>query len=301
MKKAISLFLTLLLCLSLLSGCAYVELPEIDIPGTSAQTEATFTNISQDNLPTYEGSPFVVLNQNRPDLPTDINLTTSYEYYAELDYLGRVTYAEANVGRDIMPTEDRGNISSVRPTGWQSVQYGIVEGGSLYNRCHLIAFQLTGENANVCNLMTGTRYLNTQGMLPFEELIGDYVRETGNHVLYRVTPVFKDTELVARGVIMEARSVEDGGEGVCFSVYAFNVQPGIEIDYATGENKLDRDYVAPENADADFILNTNSKKFHRPNCPSVADISPKNRQNFKGTAQDLEKMGYAPCGGCKPE
>ena len=192
--------------------------------------------ISVDQVPAYSESPYVVINDGKPLFQDDDLTTKSYEYYGELDDLGRCTITMACIGKDLMPTEDRGNISSVKPTGWVQNFYETVDGGALYNRCHLIGFQLTGENANKENLITGTRYMNVEGMLPFENKVAGYVRQTGNHVLYRVTPIFKGDELVARGVQLEAYSVEDDGAGVCFHVYVYNVQPGIVIDYATGEN-----------------------------------------------------------------
>ena len=314
-RRYIGLLLALGLLLSLLSGCGiefvYGETTALQ---TSASTEATSASQSQNlpqttlplisadtELPEYNGIPYVALNGNIPDFKDEQLITTSYEYYSELDYLGRCGYTEACIGLDIMPTEDRGNISHVKPTGWHSVQYDNVDGKSLYNRCHLIGFQLTGENANVGNLITGTRYMNVDGMLPFEDLVADYVKETGNHVLYRVTPVFVDDELVARGVIMEGFSVEDEGDGVCFNIFAFNVQPGIEIDYQTGESRLLPSADSPETSeDADYVLNTNSKKFHLPTCSSVTDMNPNNREDFQGTRDELVLAGYSPCGSCKP-
>ena len=191
---------------------------------------------SMENIPPYDGTPYVVLNDNQPSFTAEDMTDVSYEFYSDLDELGRCGVTEACIGRDLMPTEKRGDISSVKPTGWVQNQYDFVDGKSLWNRCHLIGFQLAGENANECNLLTGTRYLNVEGMLPFENLVADYVKETDNHVLYRVTPAFQGTELVARGVQMEAYSVEDSGDGVCFNVFCYNVQPGVEIDYATGDN-----------------------------------------------------------------
>ena len=193
---------------------------------------------SMENIPPYDGTPYVVINDNQPSFTEEDLTDSSYEFYSDLDYLGRCGVTEACIGRDLMPTEKRGDISSVKPTGWVQNQYDFVDGKSLWNRCHLIGFQLAGENANECNLITGTRYLNVDGMLPFENLVADYVKETDNHVLYRVTPAFQGTELVARGVQMEAYSVEDSGDGVCFNVFCYNVQPGVEIDYATGDNWL---------------------------------------------------------------
>lgn len=199
---------------------------------------------SMENIPPYDGTPYVVLNDNQPSFTAEDMTDVSYEFYSDLDELGRCGVTEACIGRDLMPTEKRGDISSVKPTGWVQNQYDFVDGKSLWNRCHLIGFQLAGENANECNLMTGTRYLNVEGMLPFENLVADYVKETDNHVLYRVTPAFQGTELVARGVQMEAYSVEDSGDGVCFNVFCYNVQPGVEIDYATGDNWLAEEAAA---------------------------------------------------------
>ena len=199
---------------------------------------------SMENIPPYDGTPYVVLNDNQPSFTEEDMTDVSYEFYSDLDELGRCGVTEACIGRDLMPTEKRGDISSVKPTGWVQNQYDFVDGKSLWNRCHLIGFQLAGENANECNLITGTRYLNVEGMLPFENLVADYVKETDNHVLYRVTPAFQGTELVARGVQMEAYSVEDGGDGVCFNVFCYNVQLGVEIDYATGDNWLAEEAAA---------------------------------------------------------
>lgn len=190
------------------------------------------------DIPAYSGEPYVVLNNNEPDFAEEDLTTDSYEYYSELDADGKCGVVEASISEDLMPTEERGSIGQVKPTGWQTVKYDNVDGKYLYNRCHLIGFQLTGENANEKNLITGTRYMNTEGMLPFENMVADYIKETGNHVLYRVTPIFDDDNLVASGVQMEAKSVEDNGEGICFNVYVYNVQPGIEIDYATGDSQL---------------------------------------------------------------
>lgn len=191
-----------------------------------------------EDIPVYQGTAYVELDRNQPDFSAEEKIAGAFEDYAPLDYLGRCGAAYANVCQELMPTSPREDISAVKPSGWKQHFYDFVDGGALWNRCHLIGFQLTGENANERNLITGTRYMNTEGMLPFENMVADYVRETGNHVLYRVTPLFAGMELVARGVQMEAWSVEDGGDGVCFNVFVFNVQPGIEIDYATGENWL---------------------------------------------------------------
>ena len=193
------------------------------------------SNHTLSNIPAFSGSPYVVLNNNVPEFTKEeLKATESFEKYAELDSLGRCGVTIANVGRDIMPQDKRGSIGSVKPTGWQTAKYDSVDGKFLYNRCHLIGYQLSAENANPKNLITGTRYLNVEGMLPFENLVADYVKETGNHVLYRVTPIFKGDNLVANGVQMEAMSLEDKGEGVLFNVYCYNIQPNVKIDYKTG-------------------------------------------------------------------
>ena len=290
--QQISLSLFLLLCL-LLSACG--ALP--------AGTHASF---SLEDIPEFSGEPYVVLEDNQPGFTQEELTSQGFEEYSPLDLLGRCGTAYACVGLETMPTEDRESISQVKPSGWQTAEYStsLVDGGYLYNRCHLIGFQLTGENANQENLITGTRYLNVEGMLPFENLVADYVKETGNHVLYRVTPVFSGQELVARGVELEALSVEDGGEGVCFHVYCYNNQPGIEIDYATGDS-----WETGEEPQADgsaqggeqhYVLNTNSKKFHLPDCSGAESMSPSNRQDYTGSRQALIDQGYSPCGTCKP-
>ena len=191
---------------------------------------------SVQNVPAFSGEPYIVINNNQPEFEDSELVTKSYEFYSDLDSLGRCGYAMACIGYDLMPTEDRGSIGQVKPSGWQTVKYDFVDGKYLYNRCHLIGYQLTGENANKKNLITGTRYLNVEGMLPFENMVADYVKETKNHVLYRVTPIYDGDSLVARGVQMEAISVEDHGEGICFHIYAYNNQPGVTIDYATGNS-----------------------------------------------------------------
>ena len=292
--KRIQAFLltTTLFCTLLLSGCEGIT------PSSSS------VSYSLDDLPAYSGEPYVTINNNEPFFTQEDMTTNSYETYSELDALGRCGVAWANVGIDLMPTEDRGSIGQVKPSGWQTVKYDIVDGKYLYNRCHLIGFQLTGENANEKNLITGTRYLNVDGMLPFENQVADYVKETENHVLYRVTPIFQEDELVARGVLMEGLSVEDGGEGICFCVYAYNVQPGIVIDYAIGDSWLEEEDQPQETTNASegtaYVININSGKFHLPTCSSVEDMSPSNRQDYVGDRQELLDQGYTPCGICKP-
>lgn len=194
--------------------------------------------ISLEEIPPFSGAPYVEVNGNVPYFEEMDYTTESFETYSELDALGRCGTAFANVGKDLMPTEERGAIGSVKPSGWHTVKYDCVDGKYLYNRCHLIGYQLTGENANEKNLITGTRYMNVEGMLPFENAVDDFVEATNHHVLYRVTPVYREDNLVADGVLMEGWSVEDGGRGICFCVYAYNCQPRVGIDYATGESWL---------------------------------------------------------------
>lgn len=224
-KKLYSLLLTLIAIV------AVVVYQDAYVP-----ENAVYEYAELENIPEFKEKPFVYLNNNEPYFSSDDYTDEPFEEYGALDSLGRCTVAFACLGTETMPTEERGNIGSVKPAGWQISKYDFVDGKYLYNRCHLIGFQLSGENANKKNLITGTRYMNTEGMLPFENRVAKYIDLTGNHVLYRVTPVFEGDNLIADGVIMEALSVEDGGEGVCFNVYCYNVQPGVIIDYATGEN-----------------------------------------------------------------
>ncbi len=279
-------------------------------------------------VPEYDGAPYVEINGNQPEFTEEELTTESYEEYSDLDALGRCGEAEACVGEELMPDEERRDISDVKPTGWENKEYDIVDGGYIYNRCHLIGFQLTGENANEENLITGTRYMNTEGMLPFENMVAEYVQETDNHVMYRVTPVFEGDNLVASGVQMEAESVEDGGEGICFNIYVYNVQPEITIDYTTGANwaseeenqdsagTSDSEASGTGSTDSDsasadirenssskektYILNNNTKKFHDPECSSVDNIKEKNKREFTGTREKLIEDGYEPCGKCRP-
>lgn len=288
------------------------------------------------DVPAYSGKPYTAVNNNEPYFTSDDLTTEAFENYSELDSLGRCGVAYANVCFETMPTEKRGSISEVKPTGWHSVKYDNVDGKSLYNRCHLIGYQLTAENANQQNLITGTRYLNVDGMLPFENMVADYVKETDNHVLYRVTPIFTGDNLVADGVLMEGYSVEDEGDGICFCVYAYNVQPGITIDYATGDSWLSsenrnsdsssggnsavsqsaadksgtqqaavqtesvKETSAPVSTGTEYILNTNTKKFHYPSCSSVKQMKASNKKEYTGSRDDLIAQGYDPCKKCNP-
>ncbi|MBM6724282.1 DNA/RNA non-specific endonuclease [Pseudoflavonifractor phocaeensis] len=299
MKRTRTWLVVLSVFCLLLCGCEQLSAfsPEANVPSYTLE-----------DLPEYSGEPYVVLNENVPDFPQEDETTNSFERYSPLDDLGRCGTAYANIGTDLMPTEERGSIGQVKPSGWQTVKYDCVDGKYLYNRCHLIGYQLSGENANEENLITGTRYLNVEGMLPFEDQVADYVQETNNHVLYRVTPIFEGDNLLASGVVMEAKSVEDDGTGVCFCVYVYNVQPGVVIDYATGASWLEEDVptstTQPEETTAaeesHYVLNTSSMKFHLPTCSGVESMSPSNRQDYTGTRQALLEQGYTPCGTCKP-
>lgn len=316
-NSLLALLLALVLSVSLLSGCSTSTTEEQ--PATEPAQEQSQQNTPQEkssteqvdastytleDIPAYSGSPYVEVNNNVPQFSDEDKACTSFEEYSPLDYLGRCGVAFALIGTETMPTEERGSIGEVRPSGWHTVRYnGVVDGNYLYNRCHLIGYQLAGENANERNLITGTRYLNTEGMLPFENDVADYVENTGNHVLYRVTPIYEGENLVASGVQMEAYSVEDNGSGISFNVYCYNVQPQIEIDYATGESSLieeNQPETTSSATEVHYILNTNSEKFHYPDCSSVDDMSPKNKQDYTGTREDLINQGYDPCGRCNP-
>lgn len=374
-NNKLSYFLTLLLCLCMLVGCgsgaatqvmlkaedseteSYVETVQTESaendPGDETEIQAAAQVQSDDSkqkvvhtgtasafnaadVPAYSGEPYTAVNNNEPYFTSDNLTTEAFENYSELDALGRCGVAYANVCLETMPTEKRGNISEVKPTGWHSVKYDNVDGKSLYNRCHLIGYQLTAENANQQNLITGTRYLNVDGMLPFENMVADYVKETDNHVLYRVTPIFTGDNLVADGVLMEGYSVEDEGDGICFCVYAYNVQPGITIDYATGDSWLSsekgnsdsssggnsavsqsaadksgtqqaavqtesvKETSAPVSTGTEYILNTNTKKFHYPSCSSVKQMKASNKKEYTGSRDDLIAQGYDPCKKCNP-
>lgn len=315
--------LALILLLSgILSACTL-------FPGSHGITSA-------EGIPPYNGEAYTVLNGNKPTFTKRELSGKPFEIYSELDSLGRCGPAFANICPELLPEETRGTIGSVKPTGWHTVRYDdIVEGKYLYNRCHLIGYQLSGENANPLNLITGTRYLNISGMLPFENRVETYVRSSGNHVLYRSTPVFEGNDLLASGIQLEAMSVEDRGKGICFNVFLYNVQPGIVIDYATGESfpeaaEIEKVLSDPENrgrsadglkitADSEaasaesiaspfpdtqpeptYILNTSSMKIHNPSCKSTSQMSEKNKLAFFGTRQEAIDAGYSPCGICKP-
>lgn len=215
--------------------------------------------VSLDAIPAYDGKAYVAVNNNEPFFTDCDMITTAFENYSDLDSLGRCGVAYANICKDIMPTEERGKIGMIKPSGWHTVKYDVIKDRYLYNRCHLIGYQLAGENANPKNLITGTRYLNVEGMLPFENLVADYVNNTGNHVLYRVTPMFSDSNLVANGVLIEAKSVEDNGGGILFNVYCYNVQPGVGINYENGDSWLDGTTPQKQSAQTDTPKNEGSQ------------------------------------------
>ena len=294
---------------------------EIDQPVSSTlPTEiAAATSFSLSDVKPSSGSAYVAINGNIPYFTSSELTTTSFELYSALDSLSRCGTAYACIGQDLMPTEERGSIGSVKPSGWHTVRYnGVVDGNYLYNRCHLIGFQLSGENANERNLITGTRYLNIDGMLPFENMVADYVQETNNHVLYRVTPVFEGDNLLAAGVLMEGYSVEDDGDGICFCIFAYNVQPGVTINYATGDSALDGvastsgsdpsvvqepssdTQAGTSTVEAHYVLNNNTKKFHLPSCSSADDIKASNKEEYYGSRDELISMGYDACKRCNP-
>ena len=298
MKKLTALFL-LVLCVSL---CA-------------CSSKENTVNFDISNIPEYTKNAYVEINGNKPEFSEkDKSKTKSFEKYSRLDRLGRCGVAYANISTDTMPTEERGSISSVKPTGWDQNTYTFIENGYVYNRCHLIGYQLTGENANERNLITGTRYMNVEGMLPFENEVAEYVNSTKNHVLYRVTPVFEGDNLLASGVEMEAWSVEDNGRGVCFNVYCYNVQPGVVISYANGKNLPDKKYTVKSSISGNkskaidsrnntvrtFILNTSSNKFHLTTCDAVKNMKAKNKKIVKSTRSSMIKNGCKPCVMCNP-
>ena len=299
-KKTLIMIIGVLLCLSGFMGCSSTYDPSTDSKGQSVEDSNsnnilltnpnTNDDISISNIPEYSGEDYIILNNNIPNFSDSDLTTTSFEEYSPLDSLGRCGVAFANVGTDIMPTEKRESISSVKPSGWKSAEYptDVIKGKYLYNRSHLIGFQLTAENANERNLITGTRYFNATLMLPYENMVADYIKETNNHVLYRVTPVFKGNNLVATGVQIEAKSVEDNGEGIEFNVFIYNIQPGITIDYATGDSALSGEEITktePSNTSSNPTTNnsntstsstektvirgnSNSKIYH---CPGQRD------------------------------
>lgn len=287
------------------AGGSTIALPEPSSTVASPESAEPVAGLEPSSIPAYDGAAYVEVDGGVPSF-SEADFSAPAEAYAPLDSLGRCGAAMAVVSRDTMPTGERGSIGMVKPSGWHTVRYDdLISDRYLYNRCHLIGYQLTGENANERNLITGTRHMNVEGMLPFENEVADYVEATGNRVLYRVTPVFVGEELVARGVQIEALSVEDGGEGVSFNVFCHNVQPGIEIDYETGESRRSQTAVDAGGSDSDvhsegtaYILNIDSGKFHLPGCPSVARLAERNGLDTVSTFEEMVCAGHSPCAIC---
>lgn len=287
----------------------------IDLTQDEKVIETYEVEINGEIIDWYDGNAYIEINNNKPFFTNKDYTTEPFEIYAELDEYGRCGIAYANICQELMPTEERGKIGHIKPSGWHTIKYDFVDGKYLYNRCHLVGFQLAGENDNEKNLITGTRYLNIQGMLDHENMIADYVKETNNHVLYRVTPIYIEDNLLASGVLMEGYSVEDNGKGICFNIFAYNVQPGAVIDYKTGdsysleEGATNNDgidsfngkkYTANEDGIV-YLVNTKSKKYHYEDCEFAKDMKQENRESFNGTTEWLDDNGYKPCGSCKPE
>lgn len=277
------------------------------------QPQKTADDFTLDMVPPYSGQAYADINGDVPFFTEEEMTTEAFHEYWPLDELGRCTGAYACVGPETLPTQKRGDISSVKPSGWNTNRYSDIDGEMLFNRCHMIGHMLTGQDANERNLITGTRYMNTEGMLPFEESVVMYVEGTGHHVMYRVRPYFDGDNLVCDGVLMEARSVED--PLVQFCAFCYNVQPGFEIDYATGDNWREesgkddgvKSIVAVPADTAEevergfhYVLNTNTHKFHMPYCDSVCDIKDKNKEESTLDRDTLIEMGYSPCKRCNP-
>lgn len=260
-----------------------------------------------DNIPAYKSEPYITINNNQPFFSKEELSIDFPKTFSPMDTLSRCGSAMAVISSETLTSAEREPIGSIKPSGWHTVKYpGVIDDNYLYNRCHLLAYGLTGENANELNLITGTRYFNKTGMLKFENMVSNYIYKTGNHVLYRVTPLYKGNDLVASGVVIEAKSIEDMGKGLTFNVFVYNIQPGILIDYLTGESKLDEAYVTPvptatplaENIT--YILNTSSLKFHLPSCDAVKDMKNHNKENFYLGRQEAINKGYTPCKRCNP-
>ena len=288
---------------------------------TTTKKQTTTTTTGQNKIafeiPKYEGKDYIVINNDNPYFEQSEITTKAYEDYPPLDSLGRCGACTACLGKELMPTEERGSIGMVKPSGWQLSKYDFVDGKYLFNRCHLIGFQLAGENANERNLITGTRYMNIGRMLDLENMTASYIRSTGNHVMYRVTPCFEGNNLVSQGVLMEAYSVEDSGAGIKFCNFVFNIQPNVNINYADGTNSLisapttttatqtiktttqaTQNTQSTQSASRQFVLNTNTKKYHELSCSSIKDIKEKNKGTYTGTEEELKNMGYSPCKKC---
>lgn len=331
MRKIACLFLALTLMCSFftLTAAADAE-PKENI------VQVPISTLDVSCIAEYTDSDYIIMNNNVPDFYLWQITKTPYVVFSPFDELGRTGAGMACLGKETLPTEARSEIGDIRPTGWHTTRYDdLIEDRYLYNRTHVLGYMLSGDNNTPENLFTGTRYLNAGTMLQFEITVGNYIEKTGNHVIYRVTPQYRDDDLVATGVQMEAWSVEDSGAGICFNVFIFNIQPGVLIDYSTGDSEKDPNYVAEAEAPVlplfvmgeiegnvpdrsmptdtqteelpteeapvvTYVLNTNTHKFHLPNCPSVTDMKPKNREDFYGSRDEAIAAGYQPCGRCHP-
>ena len=295
------------------------------------------STLKAEEVPAYSGTPYVEIAENIPSFSLSDLVTDEYVSFGALDSLGRTTGSSACLGLGTIPTTSRSAIGTeIRPSGFQLDKYpDLIESPAyLYNRCHVIGYQLCGDNGSPQNLFTGTRYLNATGMLPFESQVASCIEGTGYHVIYGATPIYRGDNLVADGIQLEAYSVEDNGKFVKFNVFVYNVQPGVLIDYATGKSKADPNYIpsvstgvsssyipletntevnnkksavtrskeqaSTDTANADYILNTNTKKFHYPWCSSVSDMKEKNKKVFNGSRDEAIGLGYVPCKRCKP-
>ncbi len=299
--KLAALLSALVLVLSL-TGCATEASPPASIQQSPSVQETSAADASGLSIQAYTGEPFLEINGGIPGFTAEELTLTSRESYGPLDELGRTTQAIALVSDETRPgsQEKRTSLRDVHPSGWCQKQYDCVSGGSLYNRSHLIAWSLSGKNDDPRNLITGTTYMNQTVMQPYEERILAHIRNTGKHVLLRVTPVYEGSNALATGVQYEAQSIEDGGEAICFNLFFWNVQPGVVIDHATGESWLEAATpVLPDTA-GEYVLNTRTKKFHDPACDAVQKMKDQNKESFAGSREELLQGGYAPCGTCKP-
>lgn len=295
--------------LFMLNGCADSEEIATEVSGSEISTESTAATGGNEavrtvdniedavdfEIPEYTGQPSVTVNDNVPIFDDALKTEKSFESYGKLDKHGRCTTALANLSIELQPSanEERGDISAIHPTGWMSDQG--------WERCHLIGWQLAGENDNPNNLITGTHYLNVDGMLPYENEVNTYITETGNHVLYEVTPIFEGNNMICSGVHMQAESVEDEGKGVSYNVFCFNVKPGYEINYKTGATAItDEELAAQQSFERGYVLNTNTMRFHYPSCSSVNQMADHNKEFVTTSREELMKAGYLPCGNCEP-
>ncbi len=295
---ALALLLLLALAVRIYQERQAAAMPVVDLP--TAPPIPVEEGVGLESLPEFTRDPYVALGDNVPEFPEEDLSSDCFERYSSLDALGRCGVCYACVGPETMPDAPREDISSVRPSGWNQARYDFIDAQALYNRCHLIGFQLTGENARAENLITGTRYMNVAGMLPFENEVAEYVEDTGGRVLYRVTPVYEGDNLVADGVRMEALSLSDGGAGVCFDVYVYNCQPGVVINYADGSSALDTALPPSGGGSTLYILNVASRTFHKPDCPGALSMLGENREDYTGRREVLLSWGYGPCGQCRP-